>query len=432
MSDFFRCVQAIFTCILGIVAGSTFRATVFCHHVVPWLGRGMSSQLSDHSSQSPTVHLTRTPAAQSTPSTTSSGLSAPHSLSTLSGVPPRPPSDTMSQGPLPLPLIPQHSIQRSLNNVERPYIPQHSPLGSLDNADHPHSPPRVAGDDDWTTTDGPALEPSKDELGAITVIITQYKRSTLTVLLETIRAQTYPIAQIIVYQNLNLLNVSAILAAGPYENITFVHNVNINTGFFGRFTLPLLLRTEYVAIFDDDNIPSKGWLQNCVRIVRDANAICGANGRIIHFPRAKMWSVRIPHSHDVEVDFVGHCWVFKRRWARHMFRNPPYTLKTAEDIHFSASCWIYGQVRTVVPKMPKGAKGRMLWPSRGPEMDPDFDTDEHAAWRFYQKHQKGLRTRVMKHWIKMGWKMLYMRGKGYVGRISFSPDVSGHSVPTTY
>ena len=45
--------------------------------------------------------------------------------------------------------------------------------------------------------------------------------------------------------------------------------------------------------------------------------------------------------------------MFKRKWVYHMWRTSPSTLATAEDIHFSASAWVYGGVKTYVPKMPK-------------------------------------------------------------------------------
>mmetsp|Transcript_112502 Transcript_112502/g.195369 ORF Transcript_112502/g.195369 Transcript_112502/m.195369 type:complete len:281 (-) Transcript_112502:27-869(-) len=159
--------------------------------------------------------------------------------------------------------------------------------------------------------------------GTMTVIVTQYKRSTLELLIAAMRKQTVAISQIIVYQNMNYINDSVILAKGNYSDITFVHNVNYNTGFFGRFSLPLILRTEYVAVFDDDSIPSKAWLENCVRIIKTYNAICGANGRVIIPPKRQMLSVKMPHPKDVEVDFVGHSWVFKKQWAHHMWRAPP-------------------------------------------------------------------------------------------------------------
>lgn len=50
---------------------------------------------------------------------------------------------------------------------------------------------------------------------------------------------------------------------------------------------------------------------------------------------------------------AGHCWVFRRQWVHHMWRVPPATLSTAEDIHFSATAFIYGGIKTMVPKMPK-------------------------------------------------------------------------------
>ena len=51
------------------------------------------------------------------------------------------------------------------------------------------------------------------------------------------------------------------------------YECNYNTKFFGRFTLPLLCKTPYIAIFDDDIICGKDWFKNCVDTIEKHNAI---------------------------------------------------------------------------------------------------------------------------------------------------------------
>jgi glycosyltransferase involved in cell wall biosynthesis len=56
---------------------------------------------------------------------------------------------------------------------------------------------------------------------------------------------------------------------------------NWNTKFFGRFTLPLLCRTEYIAMFDDDILPEKDWLKNCMDSMNKQEGIYGGSGVIL-------------------------------------------------------------------------------------------------------------------------------------------------------
>ena len=45
-----------------------------------------------------------------------------------------------------------------------------------------------------------------------------------------------------------------------------MHNVNKNTKYFGRFLVPLYLNASFVAILDDNCIPSHNWLRHSIQL----------------------------------------------------------------------------------------------------------------------------------------------------------------------
>ena len=55
----------------------------------------------------------------------------------------------------------------------------------------------------------------------------------------------------------------------------------------------------------------------------------------------------------MQVDYVGHSWVFKTEWVRRYFwREYQPTWEACEDMALSATSWIHGRIRTIVPPMP--------------------------------------------------------------------------------
>ena len=46
-----------------------------------------------------------------------------------------------------------------------------------------------------------------------------------------------------------------------------IYTSSWNTKFWGRFMISLLINTKYVALFDDDILPSNKWFDNCINSI---------------------------------------------------------------------------------------------------------------------------------------------------------------------
>jgi len=235
---------------------------------------------------------------------------------------------------------------------------------------------------------------------SLSVILTVWKRNYLSIQLDALKQQSYPIKEIIVYQNDDNLDVEALK---QYFDFKHIHSKDINFKFHGRFTIPLLLDSDYVAIFDDDTIPAPRWLEGCMKLSKEQNCIVGGNGRIMVEEDGDMVcrdtyypSLENSAEDDIEVDFVGHCWFFKRDWIYNMWKTESYTLDNAEDIHFCASCKIEQGIRSFVSS----------------RSDPDFlgdsqthfGSDKHASYK--QSGHEKVRDDTIKFWRDKGWSLL--------------------------
>src|SRR5258706_11477766 len=124
----------------------------------------------------------------------------------------------------------------------------------------------------------------------ITVILNVYNRPySLERQLEAIKSQSVEVKDenIFIWYNKGTAKQSA--PKNPNHKI-FV--CNYNTKFHGRFTASLLARTEFIAMFDDDIIPGKKWLANCLQSIKHCKAILGGSGLTI---RSKGYQQHIKH-----------------------------------------------------------------------------------------------------------------------------------------
>ena len=134
---------------------------------------------------------------------------------------------------------------------------------------------------------------------------------------------------------------------------------NANFGVWGRFAHALNARTKYVCILDDDTIPGKKWLENCINTINNFNGLLGTIGIIFknrlnytEWVCRKGWDN--PNEKTEQVDIVGHAWFFRREWIHHLFKfTPDYNLflTMGEDICFSWALQKVG-INTYVPPHP--------------------------------------------------------------------------------
>ena len=243
----------------------------------------------------------------------------------------------------------------------------------------------------------------KDE---ITVILTTWKRNYLLQQLQRLSMQTKKPYLVWVYQNESHLQIPKEFR--KRSDVSLIQSHDINFKFHGRFMLTLLCDTEYVAIFDDDTMPGRKWLENCLDTSKRNNCIVGANGRIMKQgfeDQDKEYSIGLgdgkPIEEEREVDFVGHCWFFKSEWCKYLWMDRPHTWDNGEDIHLAASSQIHGDIKCYIPKQPNN--DREMWG----DLEIHLGSDSHASWK--KTDHSLLRGGVIKHWHSKGWRPLTMR-----------------------
>ena len=151
-------------------------------------------------------------------------------------------------------------------------------------------------------------------MSEISVILNVYKRpETLAQQIDAILRQTVKIKP----ENIHVwYNESGMEQFLPEDENIKTYECSWNTKFHGRFTIPLLLETEYVAMFDDDVLPNINWFRNCLDSMQKQEGIYGSSGVYLthnaYAPNTKYGYNAINNDQIVRVDLVGHGWFFKR------------------------------------------------------------------------------------------------------------------------
>jgi hypothetical protein len=196
----------------------------------------------------------------------------------------------------------------------------------------------------------------------ITVILNGYLRPEfLSTQLDAIHNQTIQPKEIMLWQN---------SSDGFEESITnklTTVKSNKNLGVWARFAFALNAKTEYICIFDDDTIPGKKWLENCLETIKTHEGLLGTIGLVYDSPHNYLEHTRYgwdnPNEETVRVDIVGHCWFFKREWLSAFWREfaPVEYSFVGEDMFFSYAIQKYLGLNTYVPPHPKNDKD--MWGS---------------------------------------------------------------------
>lgn len=182
---------------------------------------------------------------------------------------------------------------------------------------------------------------------------------------------------------------------------------NWNTKFFGRFTIPLLLKTPYIALFDDDTMPGKDWLKSCMETINkpETNGILGSTGVILHrrsyVPHNKFGWNSVHSDKTQRVDLVGHAWFFRQEWSKYLWYEKPASWDNGEDIMFSYLCQKYGNINTFVPPHPENNKD--IW-GNDLRIYKGEGSDKHSTYR--KGGHVNIRNNVCAYCISNGWKTL--------------------------
>lgn len=220
---------------------------------------------------------------------------------------------------------------------------------------------------------------------SVTFILNGFRRSyTLKQQYEAIKAQTNQDFEIILWIN----NIDSNTTYDK-QILDSCHTIisNTNYGVWGRFTAALNARTKYVCVVDDDTIPGKKWLDNCLETVKTHNGILSTRGVIMNagcdnrYPMPDSYTAVgwcNPNEDVVQVDMGCHSWFFEKTWIRAFFAEMPdvFPMRYGEDMHLSYSVKKHFGINTYVPKHPKNNID--LWGSM-PETAVEYGTDSAAV-----------------------------------------------------
>jgi hypothetical protein len=208
----------------------------------------------------------------------------------------------------------------------------------------------------------------------ITVILNGYKRPQFfKEQLLAIENQTIKPERIMFWQNSDL----------DFDVPSHIEHCKSNTnyGVWSRFIYALNSDSEYICVFDDDTIPGKKWLENCLNTMKTHEGLLGTVGLIFNTKQSYGHHFRVgwpnANMHTTKVDIVGHSWFFKREWLEVLFREKPFisgkTKLVGEDLHFSYMLQKYLNIDTYVPPHP--INDRELW---GSLKAIQYGTEQHA------------------------------------------------------
>jgi len=230
----------------------------------------------------------------------------------------------------------------------------------------------------------------------ITAVLNGYKRGdNLNEQLEALKNQTLPPDEILLWYN------------NPGDNDLLNYDIggeipvaycNYNFGVWARFYFAMNARNPYVVVFDDDTIPGKKWLENCMNTMNEKEGLLGTVGLLYPNPLPPQHSSYYEHylrfgwpelgnnEKTVQVDLVGHSWFFKKEWLSHMVRelpDPKYNT-CGEDMHFSYMLQKYANIPTFVPPHPRSDKE--LW---GSIKGAEYGGDVNSLWESNQANVEG-------------------------------------------
>lgn len=216
----------------------------------------------------------------------------------------------------------------------------------------------------------------------VTVVLNGFKRQhTLPEQLEALAAQSHPIEKIF-YFNLRKKDTTHL----PDYELLEKHGVEYadtshDYGVWGRFTFALNATTDFICVLDDDVIPGKRYIENCVASYSKKKGIYGTLGSAYDFRKKEFvnygWK-GVNNDEIRQVNYLYQTW-FMPREALHAFwsESRPERLtrnrRCGEDMNISLMAKKKLGIKTYV--VPHPENDRELW---GNVTAEKYGVDEHA------------------------------------------------------
>lgn len=183
---------------------------------------------------------------------------------------------------------------------------------------------------------------------------------------------------------------------------------NKNLGVWSRFALALNSKADFVCVLDDDTIPGKKWIENCLRSMTEIEGLYGARG--LRFESKYSYSlyseygVHNPNCEIEKVDIVGHAWFFRREWLGTFwgeYGNAFDEELAGEDMHFSFSIQKLLDLPTLVPPHPLNQPE--MWGSQA-ETAKKYGTSKVAISKGPKAMDKF--ERALRHYRSKGFRVI--------------------------
>lgn len=196
---------------------------------------------------------------------------------------------------------------------------------------------------------------------SVTVVMNGFKRPhTLKQQYDAIKAQTVKDIEIFLWVN-------------KVDDIEFDREIlsdcktiisNTDFGSWGRFSAALNAKTRYVCVIDDDTIPGKKWIENCLQTIKTHYGILSTRGVLMnhgydtYYPAPQSYQAIgwcNPNEETVEVDMGCHSWFFEKILLRAFWAEMPdwIPMRYGEDTHLSYAVKKHFGFGTYVPPHPK-------------------------------------------------------------------------------
>jgi len=241
----------------------------------------------------------------------------------------------------------------------------------------------------------------------VSIILNGYKRPhVLNRQLDAIRDQTVAPSEILIWRNDPASRMTDLKFSLARTSGAIVTKSEKNFGVWARFSFALMAKSEFICVIDDDTIPGKRWLENCLTSFQSRPGLYGTIG--VRFNSSKGYDghqTRLgwdnPNPNIERVDIVGHAWFFPKEYLSYFWREfpTPLPVSAGEDIHFSYTLQKFAGIETLVPPHPIG--NQELWGSN-PALATKYGGDTNAT----ANHAIPLMNNYLQECVKNGFVLV--------------------------
>lgn len=242
-----------------------------------------------------------------------------------------------------------------------------------------------------------------DQSSEVSVVLNVFRRSRhFPAQLKAVREQSVSPREILVWEN-----GEEGIPESLRQYVT-VARASRNFGVWSRFAYALNATSEFICVIDDDTVPGKDWLKNCLSTFAQTPGLLGTRG--LTFESANNYSINresgvyAANEWTTQVDIVGHSWFFRREWLAAYWAE--YATKfdnplAGEDIHFSYAIQKHLSLPTLVP--PHRISNPEEWGS-----DPRFAREIGEEAVAISKGAKAMQVfeNALQHYRKLGFKTM--------------------------